>query len=147
MLVKIARDQCEWLENSIANVNCTVTLFVHLWQASDFQYFYDSARDSCFPFKYSGCGGTGNKFDSHVNCMLSCMPADKIDCAGQAPAVAACDQSRKCPAGTTCLFGYTTDQANNFDCGGKTVVVSHSHCNSVFSKKFAMLQKGKYDIL
>lgn len=34
--------------------------------------FYDQTQDNCYPFRYNGKGGDGNRFKSERDCMRNC---------------------------------------------------------------------------
>lgn len=39
---------------------------------SEIRWFYDRRDGICKQFRYSGCGGNGNKFTSRQDCEFSC---------------------------------------------------------------------------
>ena len=39
---------------------------------SEIRWFYDRQEGVCKQFRYSGCGGNGNKFASRLDCEHSC---------------------------------------------------------------------------
>uniref|UniRef100_V5H0I3 BPTI/Kunitz inhibitor domain-containing protein n=1 Tax=Ixodes ricinus TaxID=34613 RepID=V5H0I3_IXORI len=48
-------------------------------RAQEVKYYYNSSVKSCQPFKYGGCRGNGNTFDSKGDCESNCgRPAGSI---------------------------------------------------------------------
>lgn len=37
------------------------------------RYYFDARRNECRPFRYSGCGGNANRFDTYEECQDACM--------------------------------------------------------------------------
>ncbi|VDK23799.1 unnamed protein product [Anisakis simplex] len=46
-------------------------------------YYYEKASGTCEPFKYSGCGGTSNRFQTKEQCEEVCMKSQSNDVHGQ----------------------------------------------------------------
>ncbi|XP_005373386.1 PREDICTED: tissue factor pathway inhibitor [Chinchilla lanigera] len=42
-------------------------------RANETRFFYNSVLEKCLPFKYSGCGGNENNFDSKRACVKACQ--------------------------------------------------------------------------
>ncbi|CAB3398469.1 unnamed protein product [Caenorhabditis bovis] len=49
--------------------------------ASAIQYFFDVDTQKCYPFKYNGCGGNKNRFNTRSDCTRRCMLMDHAPCA------------------------------------------------------------------
>ncbi|VDM44048.1 unnamed protein product [Toxocara canis] len=45
------------------------------------QWYYDTETAMCLAFKYNGCGGNNNRFDTIHQCELRCIPEDYGWCA------------------------------------------------------------------
>ncbi|VDM81614.1 unnamed protein product [Strongylus vulgaris] len=104
------------------------------------RYYMDNETLSCLPFKYSGCGGNENNFESTSACHFKCLPMDFLSCPANRPPVKkadgspSCNHEMKCPAGSTCHKGYIVGlccdnkDAEKYradqkpDCGHKKVV-------------------------
>uniref|UniRef100_W5LA85 WAP, Kazal, immunoglobulin, Kunitz and NTR domain-containing protein 2 n=1 Tax=Astyanax mexicanus TaxID=7994 RepID=W5LA85_ASTMX len=43
-------------------------------------WYYDSKRNSCFPFTYGNCDGNRNHFDTFESCLLSCQGELAVPC-------------------------------------------------------------------
>ncbi|VDO29864.1 unnamed protein product, partial [Haemonchus placei] len=76
---------------------------------SDGKYHFDAETGRCLPFKYTGCGGNANNFDSKSDCYLECALSN---CPVNSPPTlrpdgsAYCDrEERKCPEGSYCKYG------------------------------------------
>lgn len=41
------------------------------------KWYYDSKKEQCEVFQYTGCGGNDNKFDSKAECEYHCRPGDR----------------------------------------------------------------------
>uniref|UniRef100_A0A0M3IR52 BPTI/Kunitz inhibitor domain-containing protein n=1 Tax=Ascaris lumbricoides TaxID=6252 RepID=A0A0M3IR52_ASCLU len=57
---------------------------------ASFGWFYDIETNVCLSFKYNGCGGNSNRFDSIELCEMNCIPL----CSG--PEVEKCPDDYKC---------------------------------------------------
>ncbi|PAA91105.1 hypothetical protein BOX15_Mlig006615g1 [Macrostomum lignano] len=60
------------------------------------RYFYDPTKDECRTFKYTGCGGNGNNFETGEDCHYACRNYNSSRqplCQSTAPA---------CPPGSLC---------------------------------------------
>lgn len=47
---------------------------------SSFQWYYDTSVFQCLAFKFHGCGGNGNRYDSISDCWSSCTLQDFGGC-------------------------------------------------------------------
>uniref|UniRef100_A0A7I4YW21 BPTI/Kunitz inhibitor domain-containing protein n=1 Tax=Haemonchus contortus TaxID=6289 RepID=A0A7I4YW21_HAECO len=93
-------------------------------QRATIRYHFDAETESCLAFKYTGCGGNTNNFNSESNCYLECSPADHLNCPANSPPTlrpdgsADCDrEKRKCPEGSSCEMGF----AVGICCGDKNL--------------------------
>ncbi|VDK48861.1 unnamed protein product [Cylicostephanus goldi] len=92
------------LSVDLGDTNCQNT--------SSIRYFLDAETLSCLPFRYTGCGGNENNFDSPSSCHLRCIPMDYHTCPANRPPVKradgspSCNEERKCPEGSRCLKGF-----------------------------------------
>ncbi|KHJ88126.1 Kunitz/Bovine pancreatic trypsin inhibitor domain protein [Oesophagostomum dentatum] len=81
-------------------------------ETASIRYYLDAETLTCLPFKYTGCGGNGNNFESNSRCHFKCIPMDYLNCpANTPPAKRAdgsvhCDEQNKCPEGSTCRRGF-----------------------------------------
>ncbi|RCN50676.1 Kunitz/Bovine pancreatic trypsin inhibitor domain protein [Ancylostoma caninum] len=109
-------------------------------KAPSIRYHLDAKTLTCLPFKYSGCGGNGNNFESSARCQIKCLPMDYLMCPANTPPVkrndgtSHCDEEIKCPKGSTCRRGFVVGlccddkvieryNANQKpDCGNKKLV-------------------------
>ncbi|CAD5225139.1 unnamed protein product [Bursaphelenchus okinawaensis] len=86
------------------------------------QKFYFSAEwQSCLVFKYSGCGGNENNFESREECESACLVADGSVCRGPQRPVFPRNNIKKCskyscPPGFECYEGL-----QQIECCNKTV--------------------------
>ncbi|CAJ0565951.1 unnamed protein product, partial [Mesorhabditis spiculigera] len=78
---------------------------------STIRYYMDKDRLQCFPFRYNGCGGNGNNFESESAC-FNCLPADLNFCPGNTDPVkdakgeSYCNHQKKCAEGAKCRMGF-----------------------------------------
>uniref|UniRef100_F1L0W2 Major allergen Ani s 1 n=1 Tax=Ascaris suum TaxID=6253 RepID=F1L0W2_ASCSU len=74
-------------------------------------FFYDPDWQSCFAFKYTGCGGNANRFITIDDCESKCLYADGSVCKGPLPSIEPTSQDppcadNLCPEGYTCSYGF-----------------------------------------
>ncbi|KAK6754683.1 hypothetical protein RB195_013584 [Necator americanus] len=113
-------------------------------KTSSIRYYLDAETLTCLPFKYSGCGGNENNYESSIRCHIKCLPMDYLKCpANTAPSKredgsSSCDENNKCPEGSTCRKGFAVGLCCNNtaiekyndnqkpDCGHKKIVMDRS---------------------
>uniref|UniRef100_A0A1I7TYV9 BPTI/Kunitz inhibitor domain-containing protein n=1 Tax=Caenorhabditis tropicalis TaxID=1561998 RepID=A0A1I7TYV9_9PELO len=49
---------------------------------SSVRFFYDSEKDRCYAFRYTGCNGNANSFETRDECEKSCVDFSKPFCPG-----------------------------------------------------------------
>uniref|UniRef100_A0A7E4ZU47 BPTI/Kunitz inhibitor domain-containing protein n=1 Tax=Panagrellus redivivus TaxID=6233 RepID=A0A7E4ZU47_PANRE len=124
-------------------------------------YHFDKTTGMCLAFKFNGCGGNENRFESKSDCQRTCIPMDYGSCAlfkeplkneqGQTVLCGREDGHRnfeKCPVGYSCkyfaFFGNCCEDKNEqlFDknltpkCAiGKPKTVPHGGYNSLLVGK------------
>ncbi|KHN76536.1 Major allergen Ani s 1 [Toxocara canis] len=74
-------------------------------------FYYDPEWQSCFAFKYVGCGGNANRFVTRDDCESKCLYADGSVCKGPLVPVEPFTQTPPCtdsicPQGYTCSYGF-----------------------------------------
>ncbi|VDO84759.1 unnamed protein product [Heligmosomoides polygyrus] len=108
------------------------------------RYHLDVETLTCLPFKFTGCGGNTNNFESSSDCHMKCIPMDFLMCPANTPpstrpdGSSDCDDRKPCPKGSTCRRGFVVglccdDKAiekysanQKPDCGRKKVVKDRS---------------------
>ncbi|WKY11206.1 hypothetical protein Q1695_003063 [Nippostrongylus brasiliensis] len=81
--------------------------------APSIRYHLDEETLDCLPFKFTGCGGNGNNFESAYQCRRKCLPMDYPKCPANVPPVKRADGSvncndstERCPKGSICRKGF-----------------------------------------
>ncbi|EYC08903.1 hypothetical protein Y032_0063g3425 [Ancylostoma ceylanicum] len=117
------------------------------------RYHLDAKTLTCLPFKYSGCGGNGNNFESSIRCHIKCLPMDYLTCPANTPPVTRkdgtshCDDNTKCPKGSTCRKGFIVGLCcDNKAIGWELVRIidPYIHCSPpsfIISEKYNANQK------
>eukprot|EP00096_Caligus_rogercresseyi_P003711 TRINITY_DN1716_c0_g1_i1.p1 TRINITY_DN1716_c0_g1~~TRINITY_DN1716_c0_g1_i1.p1 ORF type:complete len:445 (-),score=99.12 TRINITY_DN1716_c0_g1_i1:112-1416(-) len=62
-----------WTRTKEQDEMCSAIKVVGECKGAISRWFYDSERDTCSPFIYSGCNGTANNFESLEDCASSCI--------------------------------------------------------------------------
>ncbi|CAD5231584.1 unnamed protein product [Bursaphelenchus xylophilus] len=88
--------------------------------APSIRYYFDVETFECLAFRYNGCGGNENNFDTQSDCWSACKLADFFSCAGLrksardakgdyincgGPVMLSDTGSNKCPKGYECING------------------------------------------
>ncbi|CAD5225159.1 unnamed protein product [Bursaphelenchus okinawaensis] len=86
--------------------------------APSIRYYFDTETFECLAFRYNGCGGNDNNFDTQSECWSSCKLADFFSCSGlrksardfkgehiNCYAQPDSTKTQKCPAGYECING------------------------------------------
>ncbi|CAJ0599202.1 unnamed protein product [Cylicocyclus nassatus] len=81
-------------------------------------FFFDVETKTCFPFKYTGCGGNKNNFVESAQCYWACAKHFN-HCQGKDKSFGKCNGSKdKCPNGTICYHNGPS-KPNEADCCDK----------------------------
>ncbi|CAJ0592049.1 unnamed protein product [Cylicocyclus nassatus] len=152
------------LSVDLGDTNCQNT--------SSIRYYLDAETLSCLPFRYTGCGGNENNFESPSICHMRCIPMDYHTCPANRPPVkradgsASCNDEKKCPEGSRCLKGFVVGLCcdikeidkyhddNKPDCGHRKVVTEKLYgfpmtlhgkeCEHNFCPKISECRKGHF---
>ncbi|CAB3398254.1 unnamed protein product [Caenorhabditis bovis] len=69
---------------------------------SSIRYHLNPATADCLAFKYSGCGGNANNFETQADCQMNCIPMDYFKCPGDSKVVPNKDKTSYCTAEKEC---------------------------------------------
>ncbi|KAK0413991.1 hypothetical protein QR680_007096 [Steinernema hermaphroditum] len=81
------------------------------------KFYFDKQWNNCFGFKYSGSGGSLNKFNTYTECLRACQYVDGNTCSSPFASVepvkiAFTCKSIICPKGSECKMGMFIDCCN-----------------------------------
>ncbi|KHJ84219.1 Kunitz/Bovine pancreatic trypsin inhibitor domain protein, partial [Oesophagostomum dentatum] len=67
-------------------------------------YYYDTKLEECLPFRYEGCGGNKNNYQTPSSCYQACAKVDteRHSCGGGEKATGRCKSIKDCSKGSVC---------------------------------------------
>ncbi|KHJ92054.1 Kunitz/Bovine pancreatic trypsin inhibitor domain protein [Oesophagostomum dentatum] len=68
------------------------------------RYYYDTKLEECLPFRYEGCGGNKNNYQTPSSCYQACAKVDteRHSCGGGEKATGRCKSIKDCSKGSVC---------------------------------------------
>ena len=59
---------------SLVDSSCTLSVDSGPCKAAHLKWYYSKDTESCELFKYGGCAGNGNRFNTEYECRTACRP-------------------------------------------------------------------------
>ncbi|CAI5450256.1 unnamed protein product [Caenorhabditis angaria] len=71
-------------------------------QKSEIRWHFDPELEQCFAFKYTGCGGNSNNFNTQTLCEALCLAVDRQTCPANTKPSSTCEAEKDCAPSEYC---------------------------------------------